>query len=62
MWKDEIVEETKRLREEYAAKFHYDLDAIYEDLKKQEKQSQREIVWLQPKEPVSVPQVNSRDK
>jgi len=62
MWKDEIVEETKRLREEYAAKFHYDLDAIYEDLRKQEKQSQREIVWLQPKEPVSVPQVNSRDK
>ena len=62
MWKDEIVEETRKLREEYAAKFCHDLDAIYEDLKKQEKRSRRKIVSLQPKEPISVSQVNSRDK
>jgi hypothetical protein len=53
MWKDEIVEETDRLREEYAAKFHYDLEAIYQDLKEQERQSQRKIVSLSPREPIS---------
>lgn len=49
MWKDEIVEEVRRVRDEYAAKFDYDLDAIYEDIKKQENQSQRKVVSLPPK-------------
>ncbi len=49
MWKDEIVEEVRRVRDEYAAKFNYDLDAIYKDIKKQEKQSQRRVVSLPPK-------------
>jgi hypothetical protein len=59
MWEDEIVEETRRLREEYAAKFRYDLEAIYEDLKEQEKRSRRKVVSLQPKEPASVPQAKA---
>jgi hypothetical protein len=33
MWKDPIVEEVRRIREEHAARFGYDLKAIYEDLK-----------------------------
>ncbi|MGI9036957.1 MAG: hypothetical protein ACR2GD_13100 [Pyrinomonadaceae bacterium] len=49
MWKDEIVEEVRRVRDEYAAKFDYDLDAIYKDIKKQEKQAQNKIVSLPPK-------------
>ena len=40
MWKDEIVEDTRKAREEYAAKFNYDLEAILRDLKKQEAQNQ----------------------
>ncbi len=56
MWKDEIVEEVRRVRDEYAAKFNYDLDAIYEDIKKQEKQSQRKVVSLPPKK-VGLPEV-----
>ena len=59
MWEDEIVEETRRLREEYAAKFRYDLEAIYEDLKEQEKRSRRKVVSLYPKEPASVPQAKT---
>jgi len=59
MWEDEIVEETRRLREEYAAKFRYDLEAIYEDLKDKEKQSRRQVVSLQPKEPALVPQAKA---
>jgi hypothetical protein len=56
MWKDEIVEEVRKVRDEYAAKFGYDLDAIYEDIKKQEKQTQRKIVSLLPKK-VDMPEV-----
>ena len=59
MWEDEIVEETRRLREEYAAKFRYDLEAIYEDLKEQEKRGRRKVVSLQPNEPLSVPQAKA---
>lgn len=49
MWKDPIVEEVRRIREEHAARFDYDLKAIYEDLKKTERQSGRRIVTLPPK-------------
>jgi hypothetical protein len=37
MWKDEIVEEIRDVRDKYAARFDYDLDAIYKDTKEQEK-------------------------
>ena len=36
-WKDPIVEEVRAAREAYAAKFNYDLDAIFEDIKRSEK-------------------------
>jgi hypothetical protein len=49
MWKDEIIEEVRKTRDEYAAKFDYDLDAIYKDIKKQEKKSRRKVVSLKPK-------------
>ncbi len=55
MWKDEIVEEVRKVRDEYAAKFNYDLDAIYKDIKEQEKQSRRKIVSLPPKKPELLP-------
>lgn len=46
MWKDEIVEEIHRIREAYAESFNYDLDAIFEDLRKKEAESGREVVDL----------------
>lgn len=49
MWKDPIVEEVRKLREEHAAQFDYDLKAIYDDLKETEKQSGRKIVRLPSK-------------
>lgn len=36
MLNDEIVDEVRSIREAHAAKFNYDLRAIYEDLKKSE--------------------------
>ncbi len=59
MWTDEIVEEVRRVREEYAAKFNYDLEAIYADVKAQEKQRERKIVSLPPKQPLLAPQTKA---
>lgn len=42
--KDEIIEEIHKYREEYAKKFNYDLDAIFEDLKRKEAESRRKYV------------------
>jgi len=39
MWKDEFVEEVRKNREVYAVQFDFDLQAIYEDLKKAEQSS-----------------------
>ena len=54
MWKDEIVEEVRKHREAYAAKFNYDLQAMFEDLKKAERKSKRKKVSFKPKKPVHV--------
>jgi len=59
MWTDEIVESTRKVREEYAAKFGYDLEAIYADLKKQEEKSERKIVSFPPKKPMLVPEAKA---
>src|SRR4029078_10480331 len=34
---DPIVEEVRRVRDAHAARFNYDLDAIFQDIKQQEK-------------------------
>jgi hypothetical protein len=49
MWTDEIVNEIRRIRDEYAKSFNYDLDAIFEDLRKKQAQSGRKVVNLSRK-------------
>ena len=51
MWNDEIVEEVRKVRDEYAAQFDYDLEAIFKDVKRQEEKSDREVVSRPPKKP-----------
>lgn len=41
---DPIVEEVRRIRDAHAAKFNYDPDAIFRDIKEQEKRSGRKYV------------------
>ncbi len=43
-WTDPIVEEVRRIREEHAARFDFDLARIFDDLKKSEQESGREVV------------------
>jgi len=50
MWRDPIVEEVRGIRDSYAKKFNYDLDAIYHDLKELEAKSGRAFVLLPPKQ------------
>ncbi|MCP9493118.1 MAG: hypothetical protein MSG64_01550 [Pyrinomonadaceae bacterium MAG19_C2-C3] len=44
MWKDKIVEDIHRIREEYAASFNHDLNLIYEDIKQKEREGGREVI------------------
>ncbi len=53
-WKDEIVEEVRKVREAYAAQFDYDLARMFEDLKKKEEQDpwpRADLKPLAPRQP-----------
>jgi len=49
IWEDPIVAEVRKVREAHAARFDFDLRAIYEDLKEQEIRSKRRFVSYPPK-------------
>ena len=49
MWNDPIVEEVRKFRDEHAARFNYDIDAIVEDLQESERCSNRPVVSFAPK-------------
>ena len=49
MASDEIVNEVRKIRDDYARSLDYDLDAIFEDLKEKERQSGREYVSHPPR-------------
>ncbi|MGE5377319.1 MAG: hypothetical protein ACM3XO_19860 [Bacteroidota bacterium] len=55
MWNDPIVEEVRKVRNEHAEKFNYDLRAIVADLKIQQKDSKRKFVTLPSKKPTVLP-------
>jgi len=44
-----IVDEVRRVRDEHAARFNSYLDAIFRDIKKQEKKSGRKFVCFPPR-------------
>ena len=41
---DPIVDEVRKVRDAHAARFNYDLDAIFRDIKEQEKKSGLQFV------------------
>jgi hypothetical protein len=49
MAKDPIVEEVRRIRNEHAARFNYELKAIFRDVKERERSSGRRYVSFEPK-------------
>ncbi|WP_322704709.1 hypothetical protein [Nostoc sp. DedQUE04] len=46
MYKNEILEEIHKYREEYASSFNYDLNAIFNDLRKKQIAHGRKVVKL----------------
>ena len=46
---DPIVDEMHRIRDAHAARFNYDLNAIFRDLKEQERKSGRKFVSFSPR-------------
>jgi hypothetical protein len=59
MWKDEIVEEIHKIREEHAKAFNYDLQAICDDLRRRQSESGRQIISSPLKQPIQRPQHNN---
>jgi len=51
MYRDPIVEETRRLREAYASMFNHDLDAIFEDIRKRQERGGAQLVTFPPRKP-----------
>ncbi|WP_413038673.1 hypothetical protein [Roseofilum sp. SID3] len=63
MWRDEILEEIYRIREEHARAFNYDLKAICDDLRKWQATRDRTIISKPLREPRSRKQLNDvRDR
>jgi len=54
-WTDPIVEEVRRVRDEHAAKFRYDLGALCDNLRKEQNASKRKVVSFPPRRPTSDP-------
>lgn len=52
MWKDEVLEEIYRIREEHAKAFNYDLKAICDDLRSKQAQSGRKLISTPLKKPL----------
>ena len=48
MWEDPIVAEVRRIREEYAARFNYDLEAIFRHLNELEQKIETKGVGSLP--------------
>ena len=49
MQRDTIVEEVRQVRDAYAKKFNYDLDAICRDLQEKQRLSDKKVISLPPK-------------
>lgn len=55
MWKDFIVEEIRKNRDEYAKQFNYDLHEICQDIRKKQGQAGRRVVSLSPRPTKRIP-------
>lgn len=51
---DPIVNEVRKVRDEYANAFGYDLDSICRDLQKKQRQPGKQVVSFPPKRPATI--------
>jgi hypothetical protein len=55
MWRDPIVEETRKRREEYAAKFKHDADAIFVDIRERQRERGKKLASFPARKPKHKP-------
>jgi len=60
MTKDPIVEEVRRIRQQYAARFNYDLAAIFRDLQDRQVRGELTVVSRKPRRPPGQPPAQRR--
>ncbi len=60
MWHDPIVAEVRRNREEYAARFNHDIEAICRAARQNQAEASGRVVTLPPKR--VVPEINSESR
>jgi len=53
MWQDPIVEEIRRIRDEHARRFDYNLHAMCEDFRREQMSSGRTVVSRKPRMPAA---------
>lgn len=53
MWQDPVVKKTRELRDQYASKFKHDTDAIFDDILKRQKASDRKQISFSGRKPDS---------
>jgi hypothetical protein len=54
MSSDPVVAEIRRIREEIAARFNYDLDAILEDARRRDAADNRKVIRLPPRRSIPI--------
>ena len=57
MCKDPVIEETRKLRDEYASQHHHDIDAIVEDIQKRQAKTEKRMVSFPPRKPLNASHV-----
>jgi hypothetical protein len=60
MAKDSIVEEVRRTRQQYAARFNYDVAAIFRDLQNRQERGEFAVVRCKPRQPRVQPPLQRR--
>jgi hypothetical protein len=57
MWHDPVIEETRKLRDEYASQHHHDIDSIFEDIQKRQATAEKKMVSFPPRKPLNASHV-----
>ena len=60
--RDQIVDEVRRIREQHAARFGYDVDAIYADLKRMETENNGRRVSFGPRRLTKISSASARKR
>ncbi len=51
MWKDPLVEEILKFRDQYASQHNHDIDAIFEDIQQRQTQSDKRMLSFPARKP-----------